>query len=170
MTGARFRVVNGRLRFEIRATQFDYETGKLNLEYSRSRWQGNEHYTAKEKINIENADVPTLSPEKSRRYRGDNKYIEFTPTDIHMDAAQTTGISVLGMLFELFKFCISLLYVTSNVLYFLQLLGIFSVPFIDTQPVEARAPKPLRGAGIYYKTTPGYGGFIGPLIIIHDFD
>lgn len=23
-------------------------------------------------------------------------------------------------------------------------------------------------AGIYYKTTPGYGGFLGPLIILHD--
>lgn len=45
---------------------------------------------------------------------------------------------------------------------------IFIVPFIDTQPVEASVPKPLIGAGIYYKTTHGYGGFIGPLIILHD--
>lgn len=91
VTGARFRVVNGRLRFEIRTTQFDYELGTLSPEYTRTVWRGNNHYTEKEKINIENADVPTLSPEKSRRYRGDNKYIEFTPTDIHLDMAQTTG-------------------------------------------------------------------------------
>lgn len=45
---------------------------------------------------------------------------------------------------------------------------VFLVPFIDTQPVESKVLKPLIGAGIYYKTTPGYGGFIGPLIILHD--
>lgn len=42
------------------------------------------------------------------------------------------------------------------------------VPFIDTQPVEARVLKPLIGAGIYYKNAPGYGGFIGPLILLHE--
>lgn len=36
----------------------------------------------------------------------------------------------------------------------------FLVPFIDTQPVVSKV-KPLVGAGIYYKTSPGYGGFIG---------
>lgn len=39
------------------------------------------------------------------------------------------------------------------------------MPFIDTQPVEAKVLKPLIGAGIYYKTTPGYGGFIGEFAI-----
>lgn len=41
-----------------------------------------------------------------------------------------------------------------------------TVPFIDTQPVEPKVPRPLTGAGLYYKT-PGsdYGGYIAPLII-----
>lgn len=94
VTGARFRFADGRLRFEIRTTKFDYKTGYLNREYTRSVWRGNNHYMEKdekEKINIENSDVPTLSPQKSRRYRGDNQYIEFTPTDVHLDMAQTTG-------------------------------------------------------------------------------
>lgn len=45
---------------------------------------------------------------------------------------------------------------------------IFTVPFIDTQGVEASDPKPLSGAGIYYKSSPGYGGFIAPLIVLYD--
>lgn len=42
------------------------------------------------------------------------------------------------------------------------------MPFIDTTPVEGQHPTPLAGAGIYYKTTPGYGGYIAPLIIPED--
>lgn len=45
-------------------------------------------------------------------------------------------------------------------------LLLFQVPFIDTQAVEAIPPRPLTGAGIYFKTSPGYGGFIGPMIAV----
>lgn len=55
-----------------------------------------------------------------------------------------------------------------NQIYDFKQKNVFLVPFIDTQPVESNVLKPLIGAGIYYKTTPGYGGFIGPLIILHD--
>lgn len=94
MTGARFRYVNNRLRFEIRTTQFNYQTGYLSRDPTRTVWRGDNHYTGneqKDKIDIDNTDVPTLSPEKSKRYRGTNNYIEFTPTDITFDMAQTTG-------------------------------------------------------------------------------
>lgn len=40
-----------------------------------------------------------------------------------------------------------------------------AVPFIDTQPVEAKIPKPLIGAGVYYKTTPGYGGKVSNIYV-----
>ncbi|XP_031621010.1 uncharacterized protein LOC116339329 [Contarinia nasturtii] len=131
VTGVRFRIQNNRIRFEIRTTPYNRENGLLSRESKRTVWRGN-NYHDKEKIPNDDLDVPTRSPKKSKRDRSQNKYIEFTPTDIYKDIAQTT------------------------------------VPFIDTQPVEAKIPKPLRGAGLYYKTTPGYGGFIGPLIILHD--
>lgn len=82
--------MNNRLRFEIRTTQFNFETGYLSRDRMKSVWRGNnDHY--KEKINIENSDVPILSPQKSKRYRATNKYIEFTPTDVNLDIAQSTG-------------------------------------------------------------------------------
>lgn len=56
----------------------------------KTAWRGN-NYHDKEKIPNEDLDVPTRTPEKSKRYRGQNKYIEFNPTGVQQDIAQTTG-------------------------------------------------------------------------------
>lgn len=42
-----------------------------------------------------------------------------------------------------------------------------TVPYLDTSTVSAYVP--LSGIGLYYKSTPGYGGFIAPKLIIYDF-
>ncbi|KAL5276194.1 hypothetical protein ACFFRR_001798 [Megaselia abdita] len=42
-----------------------------------------------------------------------------------------------------------------------------TVPFIDTQPVAAKAP--LSGIGIYHKGRQGFGGFLAPSIFTYDF-
>lgn len=76
--------------FFIGTTPYDRETGHLARDIVRSIWRNNKNPN-KEKLPIENADVPTRSPEKSKRHRTINKYIEFTPTDIYKDIAQTTG-------------------------------------------------------------------------------
>jgi hypothetical protein len=36
-----------------------------------------------------------------------------------------------------------------------------TIPFIDMQPMFAKEPVPLSGVSLYYKTSEGYGGFIG---------
>lgn len=90
ITGVRFREVNNRLRFEVRSTPFNYETGYLTQDVSVSRWNGNnDHY--KTQIKLQNVDVPTRAGLKSVRDRRSGVFVEFTPTDIYMDAAQTTG-------------------------------------------------------------------------------
>lgn len=91
VTGARFRVVNNRIRFEIRTTPFNYETGFLSRERIKSVWRGNNDHS-KEQIHIDGADVPTRSPEKSKRHKEINKFIEFTPSDVYKDIAQSTGL------------------------------------------------------------------------------
>lgn len=78
--------------FNLGTTPFNPETGYLIRDNSRTAWHGN-NYHNKEEIPIVEADVPTRSPEKSKRHRTINKYIEFTPTDIYKDIAQTTGQS-----------------------------------------------------------------------------
>lgn len=71
-------------------TTFNRETGHVSQGDNKSVWRGNNNHD-KEQILIENADVPTRSPEKSKRHRTENKYIEFTPTDKYKDIAQSTG-------------------------------------------------------------------------------
>ncbi|KAH8302667.1 hypothetical protein KR044_009330 [Drosophila immigrans] len=47
--------------------------------------------------------------------------------------------------------------------------GQTTIPFIDIQDVVSNPPVPLSGLGIYYKSSPGYGGFVAPKIISYDF-
>lgn len=42
-----------------------------------------------------------------------------------------------------------------------------TVPYLDRSTVIAYVP--LSGVGLYYKSTPGYGGFIAPKLITYDF-
>lgn len=46
--------------------------------------------------------------------------------------------------------------------------GQTTVPFIDTQLVRPMYLTLLSGVGIYYKGSPGFGGFIGPKLIVYD--
>ncbi|XP_055324696.1 uncharacterized protein LOC129579082 isoform X2 [Sitodiplosis mosellana] len=131
VTGCRFRVVNGVITLQVRATDFDFISGRLkNLE--SSFWYVSE---AKERtqIPLDNLDVPTLTPEKSIPNILKDRYITFGPTDKFKDLSQTT------------------------------------IPFIDSQLVESHNPMPLSGVGLYYKTFPGYGGFIAPKILNYNF-
>ncbi|KAK9746496.1 hypothetical protein QE152_g6086 [Popillia japonica] len=48
-------------------------------------------------------------------------------------------------------------------------VGQTTIPFLDSQNVVTKVPTPLVGAGLYYKSSPGYGGFIGLKIITYDF-
>ncbi|KAI4457296.1 hypothetical protein MML48_8g00010324 [Holotrichia oblita] len=47
--------------------------------------------------------------------------------------------------------------------------GQTTIPFIDSQDVVTKVPTPLIGAGLYYKSIQGYGGFIGLKIVTYDF-
>ncbi|XP_034484624.1 uncharacterized protein LOC117789659 [Drosophila innubila] len=44
-----------------------------------------------------------------------------------------------------------------------------TIPFIDVQDVVSNPPAPLAGIGLYYKSSPGFGGFVAPKTIIYDF-
>lgn len=43
-----------------------------------------------------------------------------------------------------------------------------TVPFFDATIVESNNDDAVSGAGIYYKSTPGYAGFIAPKLIMYD--
>ncbi len=91
VTGIRFTVVNEHLNFEIRSTQFNFNTGRL---YGRSEWISNKNM----KRSVLLLDRPEPSRplnhfESKRRSIPDNtpnKFIKFRPTDPEKDAGQTT--------------------------------------------------------------------------------
>ncbi|XP_060650928.1 uncharacterized protein LOC132787692 [Drosophila nasuta] len=47
--------------------------------------------------------------------------------------------------------------------------GQTTIPFIDIQDVVSNPPVPLAGLGIYYKSSPGSGGFVAPKVISFDY-
>ncbi|XP_055324703.1 uncharacterized protein LOC129579086 [Sitodiplosis mosellana] len=92
VTGIRFKAQDNMLIIEIRATDFDYETGMLtNLEHST--WikhtdnRINEH---REEITIFEPDSPTRTTNIQERFDSNNKFIRFRSTDIKKDLSQLT--------------------------------------------------------------------------------
>lgn len=131
VTGVRFRVIDGAITLQVRATEFDFISGQLkNLE--SSYWYMSETKERTE-IPLDNLDVPTLSTDKSIPNILTKRFVRFQPTDKYMDLAQTT------------------------------------IPFIDSQMVESHNPMPLSGVGLYFKSFPGYGGFVAPKILNYNF-
>lgn len=76
--------------FQLGTTPFDKENGRLEPHIAKSVWRAN-NFHDKQMLPIVEADVPIRSPLPSKRIRTENMYIEFTPTDMHKDIAQTTG-------------------------------------------------------------------------------
>lgn len=128
VTGVRFRVIDAHVRLEVRFTDFDYQSGELR-NVRHSEWVGSSH-GIKKLLKPNRPDRPTRSPRKSMPIKGEHFYVQFHPSDIRKDAAQST------------------------------------VPFIDSQPIEASTP--ISGVGLHLKTQFGYGGFIAPKLIVFD--
>lgn len=89
VTGIRFQLKDeNRLGVEIRATDFDYETGKLaNLE--KSQWIAGTNGERTEFL-IDNPDSPTRTTNLQDPYETTHKFVVFRATDIKKDLAQTT--------------------------------------------------------------------------------
>ncbi|GJQ73781.1 hypothetical protein Trydic_g18721 [Trypoxylus dichotomus] len=140
VTGVGFFVLetdsNTHLSLQIHETAFDFETGKLypnSHQWTRNLQTEFSHTDRRTKIPIDDVDVPTRTTTENIVRSARVQSVEFTPTSLEKDLAQTT------------------------------------VPFIDAQEVVPSAPTPLIGAGLYYKTAKGYGGFIGLKIVTYDF-
>jgi len=132
VTGLRFRLLGSHLNLMARFCTFDFESGKLLQPEHNSVWQYNDG-EYREKLNLDDLDVPTRSIARSMSLSKHNQYLEFVNSGMNQDAAQTT------------------------------------IPFIDIQDVVSNPPVPLAGIGVFYKSRPGYGGFVAPKIITYDF-
>lgn len=88
LTGIKFKAEKGHLSLEIRATKFDFNSGTLQ-DVVRSEWISS--------TTTDRTPILLMSPDKSDRSLSKsipditpNSYIDFQPTDIGKDAAQTT--------------------------------------------------------------------------------
>lgn len=88
VTGVRFNVIDGVLNIEIRATKFEFSTGRL---FNDHTWISNEkadvHRTP---INLKNLDIPPRATDFSVQNVEVDKFVEFQPSGIKQDVAQTT--------------------------------------------------------------------------------
>lgn len=88
VTGLRFKIVNGHITLEIRATQFDYQGGKL-MNLGSSRWLSNPD-GGQVKIPLERVASPMKCLEKSVPNPTANAYVDFGPSDYWSDLSQLT--------------------------------------------------------------------------------
>lgn len=88
VTGVRFRVVDGALQLQVRATDFDFTAGRLT-NVDNSFWYTSPRKQRTELV-LEHPDVPTLSPAKSIPSILPDRFIKFGPSDKYKDIAQTT--------------------------------------------------------------------------------
>lgn len=88
VTGVRFRVINGALTLQVRATDFDFTAGRLtNLE--NSFWYVSPQKQRFELI-LESPDIPTNAVEKSIPSILPDRFVKFGPSDKYKDISQTT--------------------------------------------------------------------------------
>lgn len=89
ITGIRFQIHNGNLNLEIRATEFDFNTGLL---YGIHEWISNK-YSHRVKIELTKPGIPAKlgSTFVNRKPISEtNHFITFQPTDIDKDISQHT--------------------------------------------------------------------------------
>lgn len=88
VTGVRFRIVDGRITLDIRATEFEFSTGRLKNQ-ENSMWVSNPN-CGKVKIELKKRINPAKIDELSVANETPNAFIEFGPTDFWSDISQVT--------------------------------------------------------------------------------
>lgn len=89
VTGVRFRVLNGHITLEIRATQFDVQNGVLNKNLEDSKWISNLN-GGKTKISLKASNDPLKCLKTPAVDETLNAFVEFGPTDYWSDVGQLT--------------------------------------------------------------------------------
>ncbi|KAH8310386.1 hypothetical protein KR044_001039 [Drosophila immigrans] len=139
VTGLDFSVRRGRLRLRVLFSIYHFEEGRINGYYAR---EGEEHLT---RHSIANSDI------ENKRLDIDN--LDLPTRSLHKSQPLSKDQHYVE-------------FVNTGME---QDAAQTTIPFIDLQDVVSNPPVPLAGIGIYYKSSPGYGGFIAPKIISYHF-
>ncbi|XP_063975310.1 uncharacterized protein LOC135161554 isoform X2 [Diachasmimorpha longicaudata] len=97
LTGVRWRMVGAHLNFEIRVTPFNFTSGQLIKPLEKSRWISNDKTDNDHNSKDRRTELKLNQPDIPIRTRGPNfpdsetnQFLNFGPTDLRKDAAQTT--------------------------------------------------------------------------------
>lgn len=95
VTGVKLRRVGGHLNLEVEGAQFNFTTGKLIQSGEKSFWSSNDKtdvssVNPRTQLKLKRPDIPTKSAGASHIDSKSEQFIEFGPTDLDLDAGQTT--------------------------------------------------------------------------------
>ncbi|XP_015118956.1 uncharacterized protein LOC107042423 isoform X1 [Diachasma alloeum] len=97
LTGVRWRMVGAHLNFEIRVTPFNFTSGQLINPLAKSTWisndkTDNDHNSNERRteFKLDKPDIPTRAKAPNFPDSKSNQFLNFGPTDLGKDAAQTT--------------------------------------------------------------------------------
>lgn len=89
VTGVRFRITDGRITIEIRATEFDFVNGRLK-NIDKSEWYSNPNCGQVKIDSQDRRENPMKISKMSLPDPRQNTFIEFGPTDYTTDVSQLT--------------------------------------------------------------------------------
>ncbi|KAG8292097.1 uncharacterized protein LOC124366309 isoform X2 [Homalodisca vitripennis] len=95
ITGIKFRRVGGHLNLEIRATPINFTSGELIEPGRKDLWISNDNTDGapikpRTRLKLDSPDNPLNSLSPSKIDSENDQYLQFTYSDIDLDAAQTT--------------------------------------------------------------------------------
>ncbi|XP_014289814.1 uncharacterized protein orion isoform X1 [Halyomorpha halys] len=95
VTGVKLRRVGGHLNLEVEGAQFNFTTGKLIQSGEKSFWSSNDKtdvsaVNPRTQLKLKKPDIPTRTVGASHIDSKSEQFVEFGPTDLDLDAGQTT--------------------------------------------------------------------------------
>lgn len=88
ITGVRFNLIGGVLNVAIRATRFEFSSGML---FNHHEWISTENqYQHRTQINLKKSNIPQKATDFSVPNNEVDKFVQFQPSGIEQDIAQTT--------------------------------------------------------------------------------
>lgn len=193
-SGLKLRRIGGHLNLEIMGTAFNYTTGKLANNGSKSQWIGNDNTDGAFHQPRQVIQICTVSMLKSINWMckpDGNKYLKrfkskySTCTELNL---WTTYLKLIRFYWLFYRTPHNLKNpdapnksnglnkVDSKPDTFIEFtssdadldIGQTAVPFVDTQPVTPKPPVALVGAGIFHKGRSYSGGYIAPKVFTYN--
>uniref|UniRef100_A0A1B6KBP6 Uncharacterized protein n=1 Tax=Graphocephala atropunctata TaxID=36148 RepID=A0A1B6KBP6_9HEMI len=95
ITGIKFRKIGAHLNLEIRATPINFTSGELIDPGRKDQWLSNDNTDGtlikpRTKLKLDSPDIPLNALSPSKIDSVNDQYLQFTHSDIDLDAAQTT--------------------------------------------------------------------------------